>query len=201
LLVYLSCDNRNNYFVRATVLAIRRFKRRHPESDIDLVFPPRHFGGDTGKVLTNILRISSADVVLFDVTPLRSRGGRLVVYNAGVMIEYGIVIGLDNPTGFGNTRPALPWHGRQPRPVYRVYCHQTFRRSELTPIVNQESVIEYRKSQRGRNELVHELFIFLEGKLSEIRALTSEARPSESPTTITVPSTLEVHPIRPNEPT
>jgi hypothetical protein len=173
LRIYLSCDNKNDFFVEAVVLAVRRLRRRSSSTSIELIYPPRAIGGDTGKVLTNILRISAADVILFDVTPKKSRGHELRTYNPGVMIEYGIVLGLDNPAAMGQGGPGTPWNGRQPRPVYRVFCNRSFPRSSLSPIINQESVREYRRSPSGRLELIREIFELVHSKIEETSSFST----------------------------
>lgn len=171
--IYLSCDNKNEFFVKSVNLAVRRARRKFTGTLIDLIYPPRGIGGDTGKVLTNILRLFEADLTLIDASPRMIRGTRTWTYNPGVMIEYGIVLALDNPTAIFGSSPGVPWQGRQPRPTYRVFCHRSCPRSSLTPIINQESVRDYKRGASGRDQLIREILRLIESKLTEFPTVTT----------------------------
>ncbi len=154
--IYISCDNGNEFFLAAVKESRERVASSLSSKSIELVYPPMGWGGDTGKILTNVLQIMDADLVLIDITPLvRTLAGesplKITKYNEGVLIEYGIVLCLDNPR-----QGSLPWGGRIPKPSYRIFCSNSFSRSDLTPIVNVESVAEYGTDSNSR-----ELFVTL----------------------------------------
>ena len=120
----------------------------------DLYYPPLKWGIDTGKTLNNILSIKDAELVIFDVTPeliMSNEGDQVACYNTGVMIEYGIVLAQEHPNS------GLPWNGRLPKPTYRLFCQNSFLRSRLTPIVNEESVTAYSTDDQGKASLLSEL--------------------------------------------
>jgi len=155
--VYISCDHRNDFFLLAVKEGRERIASSLSPSSIELVYPPRGWGGDTGKILTNVLQIMDADLILIDITPsvhtLAGESlGQITKYNEGVLIEYGIVLCLDNPK-----QGTLPWGGRIPKPSYRIFCSKSFSRSGLTPIVNVESVVEYGTDAKSRDILVGQL--------------------------------------------
>jgi hypothetical protein len=149
--IYLSCDNGNDFFLNAVQDARANVIGKLKPTSIELIYPPRAWGGDTGKILNNVLQIGYADMVLVDISPamLTVADGhqrQIAKYNEGVLIEYGIILALDNPrSGF------LPWHGDVPKPSYRIFCSEKFKRSKLTPIVNTESVVSYGED---RNKLI-----------------------------------------------
>jgi hypothetical protein len=134
---------------------------------MELVYPPTGLGGDTGKILANVLRIRDADLVLIDITPTEhaSASGNpptIIRYNEGVLIEFGMVLSLDNPP-----QGLPPWGGRVPRPSYRVFCSNSFPRSNLTPIINAESVTEYGTDPASRALLVSQLQEHIRRKVEE----------------------------------
>ncbi len=158
--MYLSCDTRNTFFKRAVREAIDEFRPSMPAgTSLDLVYPPDHLGVSTGTVLGNVLELRNADVVIFDVTPTVE--GQTVSYNTGVMIEYGMVVALENPP----TSWLMPW-GRTPRPVHQVFCDSVFPRRNLTPIINAD-VTTYPQTDEGMRALKSDIRSVLERRIAE----------------------------------
>jgi hypothetical protein len=119
-----------------------------------------------------------ADLILIDITPavhtLAGVGSQQITkYNEGVLIEYGIVVCLDNPRG-----GSLPWGGRIPEPSYSVFCSNLFPRRNLTPIINVESVTDYGTDPKSREVLISQLHEAIVRKVEE--RLTVEYRGSQS---------------------
>lgn len=158
LIIYLSCDSNNSYFIKTVIDAVDELKKRLSPDSVELIYPPKQIGGDTGKVLTNVLRIREADLVIFDVTPTVDDDGA-AYYNPGVMIEFGIVLALEYP------QKGQPWEGRLPKPVYRVLCSSNYSRGNLTPLVNEASVISY--NANNSEDLAKEINSILEQRISQ----------------------------------
>lgn len=145
MLIYISCDSRNHFFINTVKSVVGEIQEKSIADSIELVFPPLKLGGDTGKIRSNVLRIRNADLVLFDVTPSVSKSRKILSYNPGVMIEYGIVMLLESQNP--------PWESHVPLPIYRVFCESNFDRGTLTPILNADSISKYNKHQRGKDSL------------------------------------------------
>ena len=141
--IYTACDSRHRFFIDAIERSVRRVRRSNPSMSITYIFNPKRQGGDTGKVVQNVLRIMDSDLILFDITPSKTGSGQS--YNAGTMIEYGLVLACQNPR-LGN-----PWGGKQPKPSCLVFCAAP--RKKLTPILNELSIIPYGKGREGRKKL------------------------------------------------
>ena len=112
--IYLSCDAKNDFFISAAKNAHDKITRSLSPGSIDLVYPPRRWGGDTGRVVSNVLQIRTADLVLMDITPTAyqiaaGKQQEVVKYNEGVLIEYGIVLYLENPAD-----GSMAWGGKIP---------------------------------------------------------------------------------------
>lgn len=164
--IYISCDNKNDFFLSAVQEARDKVVSTLTPSSIELVYPPKGWGGETGRVLTNVLQIMEVDLILIDITPeVHTLSGQppqqVTKYNEGVLIEYGIVICLENP------KQGLPWGGKLPKPVYRVFCSNSFPRSNLTPIINIESVAAYGKDADSQEKLVSQLRDIIVRKVEE----------------------------------
>ncbi len=91
--IYISCDHNNDFFLSAVKESHDRVVSSLTSKSIELVYPPMKWGGDTGKVLTNILQVMDADLVLIDITPAvytlaGVQSKQITKYNEGVLIEY-----------------------------------------------------------------------------------------------------------------
>jgi hypothetical protein len=152
---------RNEFFIDTVSESIEDLRSKLSIDAIEFIYPPRRIGGDTGKILTNVLRIREADLVIFDVTPnIISEGEER--YNSGVMIEYGIVLALENPIS--------PAWSREQKLTYRVFCNATFQRGRLTPIINQESVTAYTSDRDGKARLLEDLRnILVQGAAEKVK--------------------------------
>jgi hypothetical protein len=158
--IYLSCSSRNDFFIDAVIRVFEQKKTKFGSNAITLYYPPRAIPSDSGKVLTNVLKIREADLVIFDVTPDSTASAELAL-NSGVMIEYGIVVALENQQG-------IPW-GRLPRPKYRIYLKDSISRSSVvTPILNQESIAPFSTTSDGTLQLEREISDLIEDKIKEI---------------------------------
>lgn len=173
--IYISSDRGNDFFLTAVRESVDRVALS--ARSIELIYPPMGWGGDTGRILTNVLQILEADLILIDITPvvytiLGETPLPITKYNEGVLIEYGIVLCLDNPR-----QGSLPWGGRIPKPSYRVFCSRAFPRGDLTPIINVESVADYGTDAESREALISLLRETIVRKVEE--RLTLEYKPGK----------------------
>src|SRR5207247_1341380 len=77
--------------------------------------------------------------------------GEREIYNPGVMVEYGMVFASDR----------LAWQIRIPQPIHKVYCHEGYKKTNLTPPLGIESVESYARTDEGRKSLVQSVTAFL----------------------------------------
>ena len=157
MIVYLSCDAQNDFFVKIVSELIDELNRS-TDNVFELIYPSGNKGRDTGTVRGNVLQIQQAELVIFDMTPNTDNGES---YNAGVMIEYGIVLDLETPL------IGYPWGGNSPKPSYKVFCNSKFKRSKMTPIVNESSILPYKDDGEGEKNLRIEIRKLLTDKLKE----------------------------------
>jgi len=160
--VYLSSSSSDGFFIDAAVEAVRLANERFGPEAILFVFPPRQIGGDLGRIDLNVRRLLESDVTIFNISP--EQVGNAAIYNPGVMIEYGMVFASDR------TNPL--WEGRLPVPIHRVYCDSSFDKTNLTPILNLESVQSFDRSESGRGALVARLLELLTSRLRQRMSYT-----------------------------
>lgn len=158
MIVYLSCDSQNDFFFKIVKESVNTINRSI-DNAFELIYPPKKIGKDTGTVRGNILQIQQADLVIFDVTPKLSDD--IESYNAGVMIEFGVVLDLENPLA------GYPWGGTIPKPNYKVFCNSKFQKSKMTPIINETSISSYEDHAKGEGDLRTEILKILTAKLKE----------------------------------
>lgn len=155
MIVYLSCDVQNDFFIKIILDSINEINKA-TDNVFELVYPPKKIGKDTGTVRDNILQIKQADIVVFDITPKIEK--EIESYNSGVMIEFGIVLDLEDS--------AIPW-GRIPKPIFRIFCNSKFPRGKITPIINETSISSYKDDADGEKALKTEVLKLLKDKLKE----------------------------------
>ncbi len=157
MLVFVSCSNDNKFFLSATKSAIGRYETEH-KFKIELFYPPNAGLQSTGSVMGNVGKILEADLILFDVTPKLCRTGDLV-FNKGVMIEYGMVL-AQKQFYFSQNSQYIPvfYNGQFIRnPYYRVFSDKKIRRSTYAPILVQEDITNYTK-RNGKDLLIDRIF-------------------------------------------
>ncbi len=164
--VYLSCDRENAFFISSAIDARDKINSGWGNTNaVRLIYPPRKIGlSGPRNIQTNVLLITTADLVILDMTPklLKVQGQRQRVpkHNEGVLIEYGISLGMKKMMG----------KGIYYRPSYRVFCSQAFPRQRLPPIASAEDVEDYDPRARSRAKLVEKIESEMRHKATEILA-------------------------------
>src|SRR5437867_3241207 len=96
--VFLSCVKTNRLFIDAATEAMENLNRAIVPGTIQPINPPENWG-IKGDIVTKTLQIMDVSLVLIDMTPnVYSLGDppvKIVEFNPDVMIEYGIVFGLN----------------------------------------------------------------------------------------------------------
>ena len=147
--IYLASPSVDDFFFKAANEAVEALKKIHGEDRFRLIHPPKQLPKDLGTVEANFAQLLNSDVVILNISP--ERVGEQDIYNPGVLVEYGMV--------FASDRGA--WESRYPRPVHKVYCHDGFKRTNLTPPLGIESVEAYSRSDEGHKALVHSVTALL----------------------------------------
>src|SRR2546427_6704127 len=146
--IYLACDEHNTFFRDVVKQAVDESAASIAPGSIDLIFNPLRWGGDTGRPTTNTLRIMDSDIAIFDVTPEATLSEIVQLrFNPGVMIEYGIVLALENP------RQGNPWYGKVPKPLHRVFLSDDYNRAQLTPII-EATITKYSKTGQAHDGII-----------------------------------------------
>jgi hypothetical protein len=153
MLVFLSCDKTNNFFLKAAEEA-KGFIDEKIRPYIELFNPPNAGTASTGSVVGNVARILFSELILMDITPKVENDDKLV-YNPGVMIEFGMVFSLElkNSSSVGSVEPILI-----NKPNYHVFSRNNISRSKLTPIFNTTDIFPYSTDDDGKKELVDQMF-------------------------------------------
>ncbi len=158
--IYLASPAGDTFFFEAVAEAVDAIKKVHGEAWFRLVHPPRKLPKDLGQVDLNFAQLLGSDVVILNISPETVDARDL--YNPGVMEEYGMVFASDRGT----------WQSRWPRPVHKVFCHDSFLRTNLTPPLGIESVESYSRTPEGRKSIVRSVVELLSDRV-KVRLLES----------------------------
>ncbi len=107
----------------------------------------------------NVLKILTAEIVFLNVTPRELNSSHVV--NPGVLIEYGLV----------QRQARSLAEIRSPRPFYRLFITR-YSRTTLPPLLNEEDVVPFKKSTRGKQELVSAMVQLMSRAADEIVGTT-----------------------------
>lgn len=95
--VFISSDSFHNFFIDKVTEVIEKKSQQLfnlASARIKRIYPPSQRGRATQTgLLEKISKIKEADLVIMNITPLEIDGQFFV--NSGVLIEYGILVGLD----------------------------------------------------------------------------------------------------------
>jgi hypothetical protein len=129
--VFVSSDCNDVFFVDRTLEAIHeKSEEIHNAIGIEIqpIYPPRQTA--TGMTVEDkINQIKDSDLVIMNITP-RIISDEYVV-NSGVLVEYGIVVGLN---AVGNLC---------------ILCNQEFERARLSPIFHGHDIQQFIQSAEG----------------------------------------------------
>ena len=134
--IYLSSPSGDEFFFGAVKEAVEAVQKVHGENRFHLIYPSKKIPKDLGAVDLNFSQLLNAHVVILNISPITVDDREF--YNPGVMVEYGMV--------FASDRGA--WQSRIPRPVHKVYCHEEYKKTNLTPPLGLESVESYAREVR-----------------------------------------------------
>ena len=153
MLVFLSCARNNDFFLNAAEEAKQLVEERI-RPHIELFHPPSVGITGTNSVVGNVARILFADLTLIDITPERDHDGNFV-YNAGVMIEFGMIFGQDlrfSASIGGGSYLSVE------KPNFKVFSNNAISRRDLTPIFNNTDIHPYKPNEEGKKELIKLMF-------------------------------------------
>lgn len=160
--VYLACSSGHVGFVTAFFDAVNKVNASSGPNSLQPVYPPRDIPSKTGSVLGDVLQLRTCELVVLDVTPDVSPDGKTLLFNAGVMMELGIVLDQDNPQ---NGAPA--WGGTQPRPTFQLLCDQSVQRSVFTPITGDIPIGQFCMDSASGDYLPKVLDSILQRKIAD----------------------------------